>query len=82
MSEEMKMLLALVEENTRLKLALENLKVKMKNDKEASTTRDHALLNETELNEVLEIAGMLDRNVDVITFDNCREVAYGEKLES
>lgn len=70
------LLLALVEENTRYKAALQNLKLKIKTDKECHKDRK-ALLNEKELNEVLEIAGLLDKEVTAITFDNVpNEVAY------
>lgn len=73
--EMLKAILKLTEENARYKAALKNLETKMKNDKEIREGRD-ALLDEKELTEVLEIAGMTDKEVNAIFYDNCKEVAY------
>jgi hypothetical protein len=73
-----KMMLELTEKVTRLRAALQLLKVKIKNDKEGRTGDRRALLNEEELNEVLEVAGMLEDDVNVIKFENADEVAYRE----
>lgn len=73
--EMIKLILKLTEENARYKAALKNLETKIKNYKEGDSDRK-ALLDEAELTEVLEIAGMTDKEVNAIYYDNCKEVAY------
>ena len=63
MDETTSFLMKLVAENTRLTAALNNLKTKMKNDMDE---HNRVLLNRQELEEVLEIAGMME--IDVIQF--------------
>lgn len=77
MEETTLLLLSLTKKTARMKAALQLLKAKIKNDKSKGSGR-HALLNEDELNEVLEVAGMLEDDVNVIQFDNCRDIAYEE----
>lgn len=77
MEETTLLLLSLTEKTARMKAALQLLKTKIKNDKNKGSGR-HALLNEDELNEVLEVAGVLEDDVNVIQFDNCKDIAYKE----
>lgn len=77
MEETTLLLLSLTEKTARMKAALQLLKTKIKNDKSKGSGR-HALLNEDELNEVLDVAGMLEDDVNVIQFDNCKDIAHKE----
>lgn len=77
MEETTLLLLSLTKKTARMKAALQLLKAKIKNDKSKGSGR-HALLNEDELNEVLEVAGMLEDDVNVIQFDNCKDIAHKE----
>lgn len=66
MNEEMKMILKLTEENARMRCALNLLKQKFSEN-----------LNQDDLSMILDIAGMNNREVNVICFDNApNEVAY------
>ena len=79
MHEDFKKMLDLTEKVTKLKAALQLLKLKIKQDKENRSSDRRALLNEEELNEVLAVAGMLEDDVKVIKFENADEVAYKEE---
>ena len=59
----MSVIVDLVAENTQYRMALQNLKTKIENDKK-DRAKSRALLDEEELNEVLEIAGLLDCDID------------------
>lgn len=56
MDDTVKMLAALIEENTRYRMAFLNLATKMEKAKEKDA---HFLLNEDEIDEVIEIAGVV-----------------------
>ena len=66
-------LLILTEENTRMKAALTMLK--MQRDKCVEKDSSYILEIE-EANEILSIAGMADKEITAIYFDNCKEKAY------
>lgn len=74
--EMLKTIVKLTQENARYKAALKNLETKMKNDKESGSGSRGVILNEKELTEVLEIAGMTEKEINAIFYDNCEEVAY------
>ena len=72
-SEAMTLLLSLVEENARMRAALTNLKTKMKNDARVRHEQNiggKCVLNEDDLNEVLAIGGMLDKDIDTSIWDH------------
>lgn len=66
-------LLTLTEENTRMKAALTMLKIQR--DKRVEKDSSYVLEIE-EANEILSIAGMADKEVTAIYFDNCEDKAY------
>lgn len=68
MDETTKLLMKLVEENAKFKAALEYLKQKYEHDKE----RGYA---NTDVGIALGFVDMLPKEVKVITFDNCNDVA-------
>ncbi len=63
MDASMKLLLKLYEENVRFKVAYNILKAKMERAREKDA---HFLLDEDEITEVLEIAGVIDFKDEVI----------------
>lgn len=67
MDETTKLLMKLVEENTKFKAALEYLKIKYEHDKERG-------YENTDVGIALGFAGMIQKEVDVIQFDK-KEVA-------
>lgn len=74
MDETTKLLMKLVEENAKFKAALDYLKQKYEHDKE----RGYA---NADVGIALGFAGMLPKEVKVIKFDNCNDVAYTEEVE-
>lgn len=68
MSEELKMIIKLTEENTRFRAAMNYLKKDFLKDEERGYGNDGA-------KTALELAGMLDKEVEAITFENCPDVA-------
>lgn len=74
MDELMAKVIELAEENARLKAALRLVEKNYEHDKE----KGYSSADEGE--EILLVAGLLDKkkDINVITFDNCEDVAYGE----
>ena len=66
-------LLALTEENARLKAALNMLKYQR--DKRVEDERTY-VLEIKEADAILSIAGMADKEIEGICFDNDSEIAY------
>ena len=69
-SEALSLLLSLTEENVRLKAALNNLKSKMRYGKERNRKNEILYLDESELNEVLEIGGLREKDIDTSIWDH------------
>ena len=74
MNEEMRLLLKLTEENARFEAALKYLK----SISDSDIAKDYTgIINRDELVTAMMIAGIEDKEVNVITFDNAPgEVAY------
>ena len=68
-----KKLFELTEENAKLKAAMSILK--FLNSKAKEETRTYAITCE-EADALLNVAGMADRELQVISYDNCPEAAY------
>ena len=72
-SEVMQKLLDLTEENARLKSALKILKLL----KQKTETEDRSyVFDRHEVDMILSVAGMDDKEITAIYFDNCKEKAY------
>ena len=73
MNEEIKLLLKLTEENTRYETALKYMKAISDND----VAKDYSgNISRDDFVAALRIAGIEDKEINVITFDNCEDVAY------
>lgn len=73
MNPEMKILMKLTEENTRMKCALSLMKQLRDEDIKSGYSGN---LNDDEVNMILNISGLNSKEVNVITFDNCEDSAY------
>ena len=73
MNEEMKLLLKLTEENARFEAALNYLK----SVSDTSIAKEYSgSIGRDDFEAAMSIAGIVDKEVEVITFDNCEDVAY------
>ena len=73
MNEEIKLLLKLTEENTRYETALKYMKAISDND----VAKDYSgNISRDDFVAALRIAGIEEKEINVITFDNCEDVAY------
>ncbi len=77
MNEEMKMLLKLTEEVAKYKTFFEMLATKV----EESEKKDRHYLDIDEIKPLVD-AFKRSKEIDVITFDNCEDVAYEQKLDA
>jgi len=75
MNEEIRMLLKLTAENTKYVAAFNYLK--SISDEIIERGRSGVISRE-ELEEALKIAGLEEKEIDVIQFDNCKDVAYAK----
>lgn len=75
MNEEIRLLLKLTEENAKYVAAFNYLK--SISDEIIERGRSGVISRE-ELEEALKIAGLEEKEIDVIQFDNCKDVAYAE----
>lgn len=75
MNEEIKLLLKLTKENTRYETALKYMKAISDND----VAKDYSgNISRDDFVAALRIAGIEEKEINVITFDNCEDVAYAE----
>lgn len=73
MNEEIKLLIKLTAENTRYETALKYMKAISDND----VAKDYSgNISRDDLVAALRIAGIEEKEINVITFDNCEDVAY------
>lgn len=75
MNEEIRLLLKLTEENAKYVAAFNYLK--SISDEIIERGRSGVISRE-ELEEALKIVGLEEKEIDVIQFDNCKDVAYAE----
>ena len=73
MNEEIRLLLKLTAENVRFETALKYMK--SLSDESVEDGRS-GYINRDDFLVALKIAGMEDKEVNVIKFDNCEDVAY------
>lgn len=73
MNEEIRMLLKLTEKNTRYETALKYMKAISDNDVAKGYSDS---ISRDDLVDALRIAGIEDKEINVITFDNCEDTAY------
>ena len=73
MNEEIRLLLKLTEENAKYLAALKHLK---KLSDESVAKSYSGILSRDDVEAAMRIAGLEDREVSIITFDNCEDVAY------
>lgn len=73
MNEEIRLLLKLTEENTRYITALKYMKAISDNDVESGYSGN---ITRDELEDAIRIAGLEEKELKVISFDNCKDTAY------
>lgn len=75
MNEEIRMLIKLTAENTKYVAAFNYLK----SISDDSVNRGYSgTVGREEIENVMRIAGLEEKEIDVIQFDNCKDVAYAE----